>query len=75
MEKVVFFIIGIMLSSIGLFFMIIYANLLTLGYSFLEYVKFINMKVECLCFYLGIVIILISLERKIKNEFLLRIKT
>lgn len=52
--------------------MIIYLNLLTLGYTFLQYVKFINMRLECLLFYVGVFLIIFSLERKIKNELLLR---
>lgn len=72
--KPILFCVGIVLCSIAVFFSIIYLNLLTIGYSFLEYVKFINTRLECLIFYIGVILIIISLERKIKNEFLLRNK-
>jgi hypothetical protein len=75
MNKIFLLILGSLLCSISLFFSIIYLNLLTIGYTFLEYVKFINTRFECLCFYIGVILIIVSLERKIKNEFLLRNKT
>ena len=68
-------VIGIILCSISIFFLIIYLNLFTMGYSFLEFVKFINTRVECLLLYIGIILIIYSLERKIKYELLLRNKT
>ena len=67
-------VVGSFLVSIGLFWIIIYLNLFYIGYSFLEYVKFINTRLECLLFYIGVIFIIVSLERKIKNEFLLRNK-
>lgn len=75
MIKPLLLIIGIFLCSLSSFFAIIYLNLLTMGYSFFEYVKFINMRIECLIFYIGLFLIIVSLERKIKHEFLLRNKT
>ena len=67
--------IGIIFCSISTFFLIIYLNLFTMGYSFLDFVKFINTRIECLLLYVGIILIIYSLERKIKYEFLLRDKT
>ena len=64
--------IGIMFCSFGLFFLIIYLNLFTFGYSFLEFVNFI---IRIPYFYLlpiGIILIGYSLERKKINELLLR---
>ena len=75
MIKPFLLLLGIFLCSISLFFAIIYLNLLTIGYSFFDYVKFINMRLECLIFYVGLFLIFLSLERKIKHEFLLRNKT
>lgn len=75
MIKPLLLLIGIIFCSISTFFAIIYLNLLTIEYSFWQYVKFINMRLECLLFYIGLVLIFISLERKIKHEFLLRNKT
>lgn len=64
MNRIISLIIGIILCSIALFFIIIYLNLLNVGYSFLEYVKFINMRIECLILYIGVFLIYKSLERK-----------
>jgi hypothetical protein len=65
-------IIGVIISSIGLMFIILYTNLITLGYSFLDFVKFIITRVECLLFLIGIIIILFSMKERIKNVLLLR---
>jgi len=42
MFKVLIYFLGIIFTSIGIFFTIIYLNLLTMGYSFDEFVKFIG---------------------------------
>ncbi len=72
MFRILLYILGIILTSIGLFFIIIYLNLLTIGYSFLEFVKFISSRFEVWLFFIGIICIAVSLERWIKNELLLR---
>ncbi len=72
MFKVLLYIFGVILTSIGLFFIIIYLNLLTMGYSFLEFVKFISRRGEVWLLVVGIICIVFSLERRIKNELLLR---
>ena len=64
--------LGSIISSIGLMFIILYTNLLTMGYSFLDFVKFISKRIECLFFILGILLIILSFERSIKNVLLLR---
>ncbi len=66
------FIIGVFLCSIGLTFFILYLNLLQLGYSFLEFVKFINTRVEFLVFYFGILFIIFSKKGWFKNVLFLR---
>lgn len=72
MFKVLIYFLGIIFTSIGIFFTIIYLNLLTMGYSFGEFVKFISRKLEFWFILIGIVLIALSLERWIKNELLLR---
>lgn len=72
MFRILLYIIGIIFTSIGLFFMIIYLNLLTIGYSFFDFVKFISRRLETWLFVIGILFIAVSLERWIKNELLLR---
>lgn len=63
---------GIFISSIGFMFILLYTNLLTMGYSFWNFVQFISKRFECLLFLIGIVLLLLSLERSIKNVLLLR---
>lgn len=72
MFKIILYIIGIIFTSFGIFFTIIYLNLLTMGYSFLEFVNFISRKLEFWFILFGIICITLSLERWIKNELLLR---
>lgn len=63
--------LGIVLASIGLFFIFLYVNLLIIGYSFWNFVYFIIRSVYCDLFFLGIVLIFISRERKKRNGLLL----
>ncbi len=72
MFRFLLYIIGVLLTSIGIFFTIIYLNLLTIGYSFFEFVKFISSKPIMWCLVIGIFCITLSLERLIKHELLLR---
>lgn len=72
MFKLLLYFLGIFLISIGIFFTIIYLNLLTIGYSFLEFVNFIIRSPIFWCILIGIICIALSLERWIKNELLLR---
>lgn len=69
---IILIILGIILCSMGLFFLIIYLNLLTMGYSFLEFGQFIIRNPYMYLIPLGIILISIGLERKKINEFLLR---
>lgn len=42
MYKIILYFLGVLLISIGIFFTILYLNLFTMGYSFLEFVQFIS---------------------------------
>ena len=72
MLKGLCFVIGVVLTSIGLAFSFLYLNLMTTGYSFPQFVNFIFRRGECLIFFLGVILILISFERRIRDELLLR---
>ena len=72
MFRILLYIIGVIFTSLGLFFIIIYLNLLTMGYSFFDFFKFISRRIEVWLFVVGILCIALSLERWIKNELLLR---
>lgn len=72
MFKIILYILGIIFTSLGIFFTVIYLNLLTMGYTFLEFVHFISRKIEFWFILIGLIFIILSLERWIKNELLLR---
>lgn len=72
MFKFFLYILGVFLVSLGIFFTIIYLNLLRLGYSLIEFGKFIIRKPEFWLIIIGIILILLALERRIKNELWLR---
>lgn len=67
--RILIFLFGFGLTVIGLTYIIIYLNLLSIGYNFLEYVKFIIRRGECLNLLLGIILMLLSIFVKGgKNE-------
>ena len=72
MIRIFIFGLGIFLCSLGLMFDVLYINLITMGYSFLDYVKFIISRSECYLLLLGIILIIFSLEGKKIREKLLR---
>lgn len=72
-KKIVMFIMGILISGYSLMFYIIYLNLLKMDFSFIDYIKYIFSRVECLSLFLGIILIVLSLRRE-KNELRLQCK-
>lgn len=58
--KFLLFLFGFGLTVIGLSYIIIYLNLLSIGYNFLEYVNFIIRRIECLNLLFGILLMVIS---------------
>ncbi len=66
MRKYIFFLIGIILISLSITFQILYLNLLTIGYSFLDYLLFIVKRLECLIIIPGIILIFTMLKMKSK---------
>lgn len=63
MKTAIFYILGLILSVIGLFFCFLNLNLFTIGYSFSKYVKFIISNIECGLFFIGIIILVFIYER------------
>lgn len=59
--------VGILITSYSLMFIIIYLNLLNMNYSLIDYILYILTHIECLIIFLGIILIIISL-RKGKNH-------
>ena len=64
LKRLVCFILGIVITSYSLMFIIIYMNLIKMGYTFLEYIKYIFTRVECLSIFIGIILICISLRKR-----------
>ena len=63
MLNVCLFIIGFILSTIGLFFIFLYLNLLVIGYSFFEFVYFIIRSIYSALFFIGLLFIFIAIRR------------
>lgn len=55
--RIFFFLLGFGLSVIGFTYVIGYLNLLTMGYTFLDYLIFISRRTECLIAIIGFLII------------------
>lgn len=68
MNRFFFFIIGFILTVIGCIYIISYLNLLTIGYNFLEYVKFIISRIECLYMVVGIIIMAFTIFTKRRKK-------
>lgn len=71
---IIIFILSIIFTSLGLFYLILNLNLFSLGYSFLYFVKFITRRIEFYYLFVGILLFIYFTERIKKNEFLLRHK-
>ena len=59
--RVVLFLVGFGLSIIGFIYIIAYLNYLSIGYSFIDYLRLISSKIECLLAPLGLIFISISI--------------
>ncbi len=66
--RLYFLMFGFGLSLIGFIYIISYLNLLTVGYNFTEYVKFIISRYECWNAVFGLIIIIITIYIGGKNE-------
>lgn len=73
MVRVFFFLVGFGFTIIGCSFIILYLNLTTIGYNFVNYVNFISRRIECYFSIIGIVIMTLSICVKgdKKDEFYL----
>lgn len=70
MIRIFFFLIGFSLMVIGFSFIILYLNILTLGYNLSYYANFIIRRTECYNTIIGFIIVLLTLTIKgdQKNE-------
>ena len=67
--RVLFLLIGFGLTVVGFVFIILYMNLMTVGYTFSEYVNFIIRRPEALYAILGIIILNLSIFIKGGKNF------
>lgn len=54
------FLFGFGLCIISISFIIIYLNLFTIGYSFIDYINFISRRIECINIFVGLFLIYLS---------------
>ena len=66
MNKVLLFLFGFGLTVIGFTFIITYLNLTTMGYSYLDYLKFIIRRIECFFAIIGIFVMNVAIYKKEK---------
>ena len=69
MLRIFFFLFGFGLMVIGFTYIILYLNLFTIGYNFLEYVNFIFSRVECYFVFVGLIILVLSMFIKGENNY------
>ncbi len=63
---------GIFFMSVGLFFILLYTNLFSIGYSFTLFVHFISRRIECLLFLIGVILLVSGIGGNCKNVLRLR---
>lgn len=67
-SKLLIKVFGFILMVIGLSYIIVYINLLSFGYTVREYFSYILTRYECWFFIIGLVIEIIVIFRKGKNN-------
>lgn len=56
--------VSLILIIYGLTYIICYLNLLTIGYTFINYVNFIIRRKECLIFFIGVIMLFLRKGKK-----------
>ena len=64
MSRIFFFLLGFGLMTIGFVYIILYLNILNLGYNFSYYVNFISRRIECYFSIIGFIILNLSIYIK-----------
>lgn len=62
--RILFFILGFYLMIIGNFYIIIYMNLFSFGYTISEYISFIFTRLECYYTLVGFILIILAVYKK-----------
>lgn len=58
------YILGVFLISLSSIFILLYTNLFSFGYTFLEFLTYIFTKLECLCLFVGIILVVCSFKKE-----------
>ena len=64
MSRIFFFLFGFGLMTVGFVYIILYLNILSIGYNFSYYVNFISRRVECYFVVIGFIILNLSIYIK-----------
>ena len=64
MSRIFFFLFGFGLMTIGFVYIILYLNILSIGYNFSYYVNFITRRIECYFTIIGFIILNLSIYIK-----------
>lgn len=64
MSRIFFFLFGFGLMTLGFVYIILYLNILSVGYNFSYYVNFISRRVECYFSIIGFIIVNLSIYIK-----------
>lgn len=64
MSRIFFFLFGFGLMTIGFVYIILYLNILSIGYNFSYYVNFISRRIECYFSIIGFIILNLSIYVK-----------
>ena len=64
MSRIFFFLLGFGLMTIGFVYIILYLNILNIGYNFNYYVNFISRRIECYFTIIGFVVLNLSIYIK-----------
>lgn len=62
--RIISFIIGFLLLTLGNFYIIIYINLFSFGYNIIDYLEYIIKRYECIYALLGIILIILAVYMK-----------
>lgn len=68
--RVILFLVGFGFSIIGFIYIIVYLNYLTIGYDLINYFGFIVTRIECLLAPIGLLLIILAIFKKGKNNVL-----
>ena len=68
MIRTLLFLLGFGLTVIGFMYIILYLNLLTMGYSVVDYIMFVLKRRECIYDIIGLIIITITIFCKGEND-------